>query len=137
MKLKTAIAKTFFFYLAPLPTLLTSNQPDQLCKADQIFPVTAANLQTETITECPKNTGLDKFLFFSKLSNQGQSTEGKEQKEEVRNDDKKMNQIRIFCINCIHFIRLKIQNIKLFKNLINEIGLFTLHNCCVSCSLAI
>ena len=42
----------------------------------------------------PKNTGFDKFHFFSQnYQNQGQSTEGKEKKEKIKNGDKKMKQI--------------------------------------------
>ena len=36
--------------------------------------------------------------ILSRSSYQGQSTEGKEKKEEDRNDDKKMKQIRIYKI---------------------------------------
>ena len=57
----------------------------------------------------PKNSGFDKF-FFLKLSDAGTEEEGKKKKEEVRNDDKKMKQIRIFLYQLYPIY--KIQNSK-------------------------
>ena len=46
--------------------------------------------------------------FFLKLSESGTVNRRKRKNEEVRNDDKKMKQIRIFLYHCIHFIKFKI-----------------------------
>ena len=44
------------------------------------------------------------LTFFQNYQNQGQSTEGKEKKEEDGNDDKNCKS-EFFCINCFQLIK--------------------------------
>ena len=60
------------------------------------------------------------FIFFQNYQNQGQSTEGKEERKE-RNDDKKKNQIRI-CLLQVYPIY-KIKDTKKIQNNFSSLAL--------------
>ena len=49
------------------------------------------------------------FFVFQNYQNQGQSTVGKEKRKERKDDKKRRIKSKFVCINCIQFLRLKIQ----------------------------
>ena len=55
-----------------------------------------------------KNTGFDKFSFFFKIIRIRKSQQKeKKKKEKIRNDDKKMKQIRIFLYQLYPIYKIK------------------------------